>query len=370
MIPKYLATLAVAVVFVTLGASSLQFAARSQVLAGKPVDDTFELEFVFDADSTHTYVISPKLKAELEQGITFVTEGPVHVVSSSVEITPKDIHWTEDRTNYTSPGAGLVALVKWDTPASSANGTHGFIYIHFPDIPAVGSKAPTYHSGGFQKDDQGRYVLREINTYQNAVLVSLARFSIALAVGLPVGILLHSICWAFVLRSEKRARLAALALQGQGSQLPRTFYPNPIAEWTIWTILFGIFAFPAGMISVISASENFMSASMIWVVYVILGVATVIGLIAAYFTGRSVVTVRVDSNSLSYARGRGDLQWLTVGWSEILKLTEMSRTYRGSTRYWLQLQFRDNRKKLKLGQDIQGYPALKELLFSVFKTSS
>jgi hypothetical protein len=368
MIPKYLATLAVAVVFVTLGASSLQFAARSQVLAGKPVDDTFHLEFVYDADSNSTYQISPKLKTVLEQSITFVTDGPVHVVSSSVEITPKNVSWTENRTTYTSTGAGLVALVKWDTPADSANGARGLIIIHFPDIPAVGSKPPVFHSGGYQRDSQDRYVLREINTYQSGILVYLARFSIGLALGIPVAIVLHSIFWAFVLKNEKRARLAALPPQGPGTQMPHTFYPNPIAEWTIWTLLIGIISSPAALIAGISVADGFMSSSMMWAVYIILGVAAFIALISVYFTGRSVLTVRVESSGISYAKGRGDLRWLTAGWNEMLKLTEKSRTYRGNTRYWMELDFRDNRKKLKLGQEIQEYPALKQLLFSVFKS--
>ena len=55
MISKYLATLAVAVFLVTIGASSLQFATRSQVLGGKAVDETLRLEFTIDADSSHTY---------------------------------------------------------------------------------------------------------------------------------------------------------------------------------------------------------------------------------------------------------------------------------------------------------------------------
>ena len=54
MIPKYLATLALTVFFVTFAASLPQFATRSQVLAGKAVDETLQLEFTIDADSSHT----------------------------------------------------------------------------------------------------------------------------------------------------------------------------------------------------------------------------------------------------------------------------------------------------------------------------
>src|SRR5271168_4339003 len=122
MIPKYVATLLVAVFLVTFAASSLQFATRSQVLSGKALDETLKFEFTIEADSSHTYEISPRIKEFLESKIDFSTEGPVRVVSSSVEITPKDVSWTENRTTITSTGAAMTAHVKWDTPADSVNG--------------------------------------------------------------------------------------------------------------------------------------------------------------------------------------------------------------------------------------------------------
>jgi predicted membrane protein len=210
--------------------------------------------------------------------------------------------------------------------------------------------------------------LREVTVYRNGTLVSLARFSFALAAGIPVGIVLHCIFWAFQLRSEKKAILAALPQQG--SQLPRTFYPDPILEWSAWTLWIGLVAFMASMMAVFAVADGFMSSSMVWFVCGALAVGVVVGFIAVYFARRRALTVRVESNGMAYARGRGDLQWLTVGWNEILQLTEKSRTYRGNTRYWLELQFRDNRKKLKLTQSVEGYAALKALLFSVFKTPS
>src|SRR5271155_4474143 len=116
MIPKYLATLAIAICLATFAASSLQFAMRSQVLSGKALEETFLLEFTIDADSSHTYKIDPRIKKFLQDSITFYTEGPVRVVSAAVEVTPKDVSWTENRTTITSTGAGLKAQVKWDTP--------------------------------------------------------------------------------------------------------------------------------------------------------------------------------------------------------------------------------------------------------------
>jgi hypothetical protein len=366
MIPKYLATLVVIVFLVSAAASRLQFATRSQVLSGQAVDETWQLEFTLDADSSHTYEITPRLQRILEDGITFVTEGPVHVTSSSVAVTPKDVSWTEGRTHITSTGAALVAHVNWDTPTDSPNGVRGRVYIRFPEIEGLKGNGVTFHSGGYQKDDQGRYVLREVTTYRSSFALSFARFAFALSAGLPFGIVLHSIFWAFVLKNEKKSRLAALP--PQGSDLPRTFYPNPIVEWSLWTLLFGIGGFVASMMAGFAVNDGFMSSSSVWVICIILGIMAAVALVSSYFTGRAVLTVRVEPNGISWARGRGELQWLTAAWGEILTLAEKSRTYRGNTRYWLELEFRDmSRKKLKLAQDIEGYPALRALLFQIFK---
>lgn len=364
MIGKYLASLAAVVLILSLAASTLQFATRSQVLSGKAVQETWQLEFTLDADSTHTYRINDALKKAFEENFTFVAEGPVRVKSAAVKITPKDVSWTENRQTITAPGADLTAHVQWETPSDSANGARGRIYISLQEIPGLAGKL-TFHSGGYQKDDQGRYVLREVTTYRTPFLLSLARFVFAFAVGLPFGIVLHSIYWAFVLKKEKRVRLASLS--PQGAQLPRTFYPNPIAEWTMWTIFFGIAGCVGGLIAAITAPDGFISSAMVWVIYIALGVGAAVGLLTAYFTGRTVLTVRVDESAISYARGRGDLQWLSANWSDVLQLTQKSRTFRGVTRRWLELKFKDGRKKLKIVQTIEGYPALRDFVLGVFK---
>jgi hypothetical protein len=342
----------------------LRFATRSQELSGKAVEETWKLEFTLDEDRDHTYRVSPRLQSALEDGITFVTAGPVRVVSSSVELTPKDVSWTENRTLYTSPGAGLVALVRWDTPADSANGAHGTIFIHFPEIPGLNGKGPTFHSGGYQRDSQGRYELREVTTYRSGILISLARFLFALAAALPLAIIAHCIFWAFQLKSEKRARIAALPPQGSG--LPRTFYSSPILEWISWTLWIGIAAFVGAIMAVFSVYDGFMSSSMVWFIYGALGVGMVVAFIAAYFAGRSALTMRVEANGIAYAHGREDLQWLTAGWGE-LSLTQKSRTYRGNRSEWLELEFNDKRKKLKVTEEVEGYRALRDLLMSVFR---
>jgi hypothetical protein len=43
---------------------------------------------------------------------------------------------------------------------------------------------------------------------------------------------------------------------------------------------------------------------------------------------------------------------------------------RGTTSYWIELEFNDQRKKLKIAQSIEGYPALRDILVSVFTAKS
>jgi hypothetical protein len=364
MIAKYLAPLAIVVVLVTCGASWLQFATRSQVLSGTAVDENLQLEFTIDADNRNTYIVTPALAQFLSESIRFHTDGPARIIASKVEVTPKDVSWTENRENITSKGAAMKASLRWDTPADAANGSHSNIFIEFPEIPGLAGKQPTFHSGGYQKDDAGRYVVREVTTYQSKALLSLERIIFALAAGLPFGIVLHAIWWGFVLKTEKRSLVGAFP--PQGTALPRTFYPDPIAEWTIGLIIFGVGAVVVSLMAGFSVYEGFMSSSGMSIIYTILAIALGIALVAAYFTGRKLLTVRVESSGFAYARGCGDLEWINVAWSEILSMMQLSRTYRGNTTYWVEIEFNDSRKKLKIDQTIQGYPALRDLLGSVF----
>ena len=365
MILRYLATLAIVAVLVTVVLSRLQFATRAQVLGGTTADENLNIEFTIDADGSSTYVVGPALARFLDAYIGFRTEGPVRVTSSKVEVIPKDVTWTENRETKTSTGAALTARLKWATPSDAANGARGIIYLDFPEIPGLAGKTPDFHSGGYQKDDAGRWVVREVTTYRSTSRLSLARFLFALAAGIPFGIILHTIGWAFVLKGEKRARLAALP--PQSGELPQTFYPDPIAEWTLWLLVFGIGACVAGLMAGFSISDGFMSSSFTSVIYIVLAIAVAIGIIAVYFTSRSLLTIRVESNGIAYARGRGDLQWVNAAWSDILALTQKSRTYRGNTSYWIEVEFQDNRKKLKIGQTVQGYGALRDLLAKTFR---
>lgn len=361
MLTKYLATLVVTVAVVTLIASSLKFATSSQVLSGKALDETMKFEFTIAADSNnHYYIINANMAQFLQTNIAFPTQGPPHVVSANVQVTPKQVSWTEDRTTITAPGAAINVQLEWDTPSGSANGSQGSIFLNLPPIPGLEGKTVTLRSGPYQVDSQGRNVIRQVTTYQSAFLVAVARFDFALSGGLPFGILLHTICWAFVLRGEKRRRLAALEPQGAG--LPRTFPPDPIAEWVLWLLVLGLGAFIASMIAGFSIADGFMSTQLQYFVYSTLAIAAVVAILVAYFTGKRVLTVRVEPEGISYARGRGNLQWTSAIWGNIAGVTQKSRNYRGNKTYWIEITFSDGRSKLKITQSITGYAALRDLL--------
>ncbi len=360
MISKYLATLIATVVLATLIASSLKFATSSQVLSGNALNENMKFEFTIAAGGNQYYIIDTDMAQYVQTHVGFTTQGPPHVVSANVQVTPEQVSWTEDRTTHIAPGAAMNVQLAWNTPSDSANGAGGSIFLNFPQIPGLEGKTVTFRSGPFQVDDAGRYVIRQATTYRSAPLVALARFVFALAAGLSFGMLLHTLGWAFVVRGEKRKRLSALPPQGAG--LPRTFYPNPITEWVVWLLVFGIGALMGSMLAGFSIADGFMSSSMVHFDYAALGILTAIAFLAAYFAGRRVLTVRVESEGISYARGRENIEWVSAIWSNVLAVNQRSKTYRGSTTYWTEIEFNDGRGKLKIPQSMVDYAGLRDLL--------
>jgi len=161
MIPKYLAALAVAVLLVSILCTRLSFDSHSQVLSGTAVEETWPFEFTLQVDSMHTDKISPEIQAAVEKGIVFVAQGPVHIVSASVDVAPQDVISKVGYESITASGAGGYAHVKWEVPADSASGAHGDIRMVFPALPGLGK--PNVRMGVYStQDEQGRWILREV----------------------------------------------------------------------------------------------------------------------------------------------------------------------------------------------------------------
>ena len=100
------------------------------------------------------------------------------------------------------------------------------VYLDFLLIPDLVPYTASFHFGSYDKNSAGYYVVREVAAYPSALDAAVARFAFALAAGLPLGILLHTICWASVVEREKRDRIAAFP--AQGAVCPRPFIPTQL----------------------------------------------------------------------------------------------------------------------------------------------
>ena len=299
MFAKYLVSLLILLVVACLVCSTLPVVTRAHLSAGTAVDETWKIEFTLDcpaAGKASYYIVDDHVKRDLQKGIAFVGSGPIHVISVATEITPKEVSWKVGKTRYTAPGAAMVAHVRWETPADSADGARGDIHIEFPKVRGT----PAFHSGAYQKIGD-RWIFREVTTYRNSLSLNLARFLFALAIALPIAIVLHSIWWALVLWKEKRVRLEELA-PSNPEALPRTFYPNPIAEWIGWTITVSILGALGCLFAGIEIANGFMSSIFYWVIVIMQGSGAVIGLIVALIVRANVLTVQVSDDTISCAK--------------------------------------------------------------------
>ena len=368
MLLKYLLTLAATVVSATLVVASLEFVSGSKVLSGQALSESLQFEFTIDAGGGQYYAIDADLAQFLQTHVDFTTQGPPHVVAVNVQVTPKQVSWNENPLNpglaHTAPGAAMNVQLDWNTPADSVNGSSGSIYLNFPQIPGLEGKKVVLRSGPYQVDSAQRYVIRRVTTYRSASMVAMARFVFALAAGLPFGIFLHTLFLGLRLVSaEKRARLSALP--PQGAALPRTFYPDPVAEWFVWLPLLGASAFMGSIFAGFSVANGSMSSRLVHAVYIGLPITAAIALLAAYFTGKTVLTVRVESEGISYARGRKNLQWMSATWSQILGITPKSQTNRGNKRCWIEIMFYDLDTLKIIDERITDFAGLRDLLASV-----
>ena len=96
-----------------------------------------------------------------------------------------------------------------------------------------------------------------------------------------------------------------------------------------------------------------------------LAIATAGALLVAYFTGNRVLTVRVEPEGISYARGRENLQWTSATWSNVAGATQKSRTIAAERPIGSKSSSMTTRGKLKIPQSITDYAGLRDLLASM-----
>ena len=366
MLRKYLGSFLIVLVAVCGICSTLTFATRSHVRAGDAVEETFNTELTLDASagSNQFYPVDADIKSDLEKGVTFIGSGAARVTSVKVDVTAKEVSWTRDKIKYKAPGTAMVAHVKWETPADAANGATGDIQIKFPKIRGVSSYEPSFHSGGYQKTGDGRLLFREITVYQGALSLALGRFFFSLSVGLPITLLIHGIWWAFQVKREKRLRLAALA-PADPDALPRTYYSNPTAEWFGWTFTLIMFGVIGSLMASFVIHDGYLSSTLDWVLIIMQAVGIAIGLIVIWGARISVVTVRIDADTLSLAKGRGEPRWNTARWADLKSALTKSRTYKGTTTEWVEVQFPDGKTR-KIPAGVEGFAELRDRVLTIY----
>jgi hypothetical protein len=371
MVPKYIVSLAVTVVVVSLACCALPFVDHARVRSGTVTDEIWYCTFTIDAPNNQTYTVDDQFKAELEKEIAFVGSGPVYIASENLEVTPQKVSWKEGDTNITADGASLVAHVKWGTDATAANGAAGAIRIDFSRLPKDIASSFNFHSGGYQKNnDDGTWEFREVTAYKNGVSLFLGRLALASSAGIPFAIFLHSIWWAVLpVAKEARARVAALTELQNQEQTHRIFYSSPTAEWGAWALALGIITGVASMIACFSIFDGFLSSQLRTAILVMVAVGVLIAAIAAFAVRASVLTILVDNDGLSYARGRGTLNWIAKKWADLLDAQCKSRTYKGKRSEWVVLKFSDQ-KNLKITEQIKGYPALRDIIMAQYSHQS
>ncbi len=347
MIPRYVISfLCTLLVFSAIG-STLRFATRSQVRAGTSMRETWQADFTLDtyAGSDRFYRVDDDIKTALENGITFAGSGPICIVSTKVQITPRDVTWEENKTHCTATGAGMIAHVTWETRADAPDGAGGSIHIEFPRIRGLKGYIPDFRNGSFQKTPSGQWVFREITAYRTSASLALGRLGLAVAAALPLTIVFEAARSLIVLNWRKRGRLKSLASHAS-SELPRIFLPSPVAEWNSWNLTLLIFGFVGCILAGMSVSEGFMSTRFWWAIVIMQFCGVLIALLVTYCARIAGVSVRVDDDTISHAKGRGEPRWVTARWADLRGIVKKSQTYRGSRREWLEVEFPDGKKRV------------------------
>ena len=343
MLRRYFISLIVVTVAMSAIASMFSFVTRSHVRGGTTVEETWTNDFTLRQMGSQNYQVDSEIKADLEKGVSFVGSGAIRVLSTKVEVSATQVTWTSNKKKYTAPGGTLVSHVRWEAPADAPDGAAGTIHVEFPKIRGVPAYTLDFHSGSSQKTGN-EWAFREVTVHQGAISVALGRLVFGICLGLPVAFLFHSGWWLLYLRREKRARLAALAATSSET-LPRTFHPDPVAEWNVWCIMMLIFGGVGTLIGGIGISGGFLSSIIAWVILGIVGIGMLFGLLIVWLVRRSVISLKIDADSLSVAQGRGEPKWITASWGDLKGAACKSRTYQGTRTEWVEVIFPDGKKR-------------------------
>jgi hypothetical protein len=283
----------------------------------------------------------------------------LRVLSATIDITPKEVSWSEGKKkSRRAPGAELVAVVKWQAGADGTGGSKGQVHVKMPGF------SPKFRSGdGYYTN--GQWAFRDATVYGSPVTLSLGRLAYAFYFALPLAVLVQSIWWLFKFPRIRRAQAAA-DIPPPETPLPRTFSPNPVAEWQMWSGVMMAFAGIATMLVAVSAFVGGLTGVMGVIGFCVLAGGTLIALLCVRAARARVVTVRIDADRLAFAKGRGLLRWNEAPWRELPSLELKVRTYKGNRTEWLEIVLPDGKKHKIHANHVADFPALRDTALALF----
>jgi hypothetical protein len=187
----------------------------------------------------------------------------------------------------------------------------------------------------------------------------------ALPAGLVACLLVHSLAFLLLLRREAERRAAALP--ARGPELPRTFHPSPLAEWTAGVGVIFHVGWMLALFQVFTNNFGFRGVpSLSYMIVIVSALSVVAAPFAARRAGRNVLSLRVEQDGFSFARGRGQLQWTHVSWSDVT-VREKERDDEGSKKRWMEITFKSGLPGLtihphSLADDQWDYHRLRDML--------
>jgi len=342
MLLKYFGSLAVAVFFATYAICFMPFVSQAAVIAGTIQQEHLKFGLAFKAGSTY-YTVDAGQAQFLSEHMGLLAVGSAHVVAANVNVTPATVSVISAKGYRSVPGATMTADLTWDTPADSSERAEGRISLDFPEVPGLEGAKPLLSYGEHTVDRAGHVVIREETAYREPLQLSLGRIFLALSLGLPMAMLLHAVGWyLLVLRRERQSRIAALPKQGPTGILPRSFFPDPIAEWRTGLLVLAVFAFLATLFAY--GSTGVVNCAYTEFAYILVAASIPVAAAVADYTGATVLNLRVELRGISIASGRKRLRWQVIPWDNVTEFREKARRRRS----WVELTFKGQWKKLRI----------------------
>ncbi len=357
---KYITTLTLITAILALLFSMLPVVTKSHVAVGTVIEESWKHDFVLEAGNDRYYEVDAAMVSGLEQAIQFTGHGALKIRSASLKVTPKQVKWSKGKNrSVTAPGAELATTIRWELPSDVADGTRGEVRI---DIPEFNEK---FHSGSFQRVGD-HYVFREATGYHGAFSLAMGRLGYAFWVAMPVALAIHSLWLLITLPRVQSASAAAEAAAAVTTPLPRLFGANPVAEWQVWVLIMLIFGGSAALIACVAIFMGFMSSSFLIFIGAILGVGVLVGLLFVWIVSKRVITVKVEAETLSYAKGRGTPRWIQAAWRDVVSVTPKSRKVRHGVNEWLEVVFPGGKKQNFTNTNVTDFKALREVIETLY----